>query len=63
MTRALILYRLFPRATFKTWSPINPPRYVQLPEPCFRLCYKRIKKQTFLEKPKEINAIFVELYK
>ena len=42
MTFVLNLYQLFPRATFKTGSPLNPPTHFQLPELNFRLYYKRI---------------------
>ena len=42
MTCVWILYQLFPRANFKTGSPINPLTHVQLPELNFRLYYKRI---------------------
>ena len=42
MTRVLILYQLFPRATFKTGSPINQPTHVLLPKLNFRIYYKRI---------------------
>ena len=45
MTFVLILYQLFPRATFKTGSPLNPPTHFREKElEKRRLCMNRIKE-------------------